>query len=50
MSQNKHKASATKQGTIYFNNVPVIRESTEKCLGLFLDSRLNFLDHINEKN
>ena len=33
----------------YFNNDPVIRENIQKHLGLFLDSKLNFSGHINEK-
>ena len=43
------KANASNHGTVYFNNVPVIRENIQKHLGLFLDSKLSFLDHINEK-
>ena len=37
------KASATKYGTIYFNNVPVIREIMHKHLALFLDPTLNLI-------
>ena len=44
------KANTSNHGTVYFNNVPVIRENIQKHLGLFLDSKLNFFDHINEKN
>ena len=44
------KARATKYGTIYSNNVPVIREKIHKYLALFLNPKLNFLDHINKKN
>ena len=43
------KASASNRGTVYFNDAPVIRENIQKHLGLFLDSKLNFFDHINEK-
>ena len=43
------KANATNHGTVYFNNVPVTRENIQRHLGLFLDSKLNFFDHINEK-
>ena len=43
------KANASNHKTVYFNNVPVIRENIQKHLGLFLDSKLSFLDHINEK-
>ena len=34
---------------MYFNNVPVIIENVQKYLSLFLDSKLDFLGHINEK-
>ena len=43
------KASATNHRTVYFKNVPVIRENIQKHLGLFLVSKLNFFDQINEK-
>ena len=43
------KASESNNVTIYFNNVPVIRGNIYKRLGLFLDSKLNFFDHINKK-
>ena len=43
------KSTAANHGTIYFNNVLVIRENIQKYLGLFLDSKLNFLDYITEK-
>ena len=43
------KANAGNCKTVYFNNVPVIRENIQKHLGLFLDSKLSFFDHINEK-
>ena len=43
------KANANNHATLYFNNVPVIRENIQKHLGLFLDSKLSFFDHINEK-
>ena len=43
------KVSATNHGTVYFNNVPVIKENIQKHLGFFLDSKLNFFDNINEK-
>ena len=39
----------TNHATVYFNNDPVIRENFQKRLGLFLDSKLNFSGHINEK-
>ena len=42
-------ANASNHETVYLNNVPVIRENIQKHLGLFLDSKLSFFDHINEK-
>ena len=44
-----HKGIRTNHATVYFNNDPVIRENFLKHLGLFLDSKLNFSGHINEK-
>ena len=56
MSQNRlkrlffsRKGITTNHATVYFNNHPVIRENFQKHLGLFLDSKLNFSSHINEK-
>ena len=43
------KGITTNHATVYFNNDPVIRENFQKQLGLFLDSKLNFSRHINEK-
>ena len=43
------KAITTNHTTVYFNNLPVIRENLQKHLGLILDSKLNFFDHISEK-
>ena len=43
------KANASNHETVYFNNVPVIRDNIQKDLGLFLDSKLSFFDHLNEK-
>ena len=34
---------------VSFNNLPIKRKSTEKHLGLLLDEKLNFSEHINEK-
>ena len=34
---------------VFFNNVPIEREPFRKDLGLFLDKKLKFLEHINEK-
>ena len=44
------KANTSNHATFYFNNVPVIRDNIQKHLGLFLDSKLRFFDHIKEKN
>ena len=43
------KGITTNHATVYFNIDPVIREIFQKHLGLFLDSKLNFSGHINEK-
>ena len=43
------KGITTNHATVYFKNDPVIRENFQKHLGLFLDSRLNFSGHVNEK-
>ena len=43
------KGITTNHATVYFNNDPAIRENFQKHLGLFLDSKLNFSGHINEK-
>ena len=42
------KANTSSQETVYFNNVPVIRENIQKLLGLLLYFKLSFFDHINE--
>ena len=34
---------------IFFNNLPINRKSTQKHLGLLLDEKINFSEHINEK-
>ena len=43
------KANASNHGTVYFNNLRLIRVNVQTHLGLFLDSKLNFFDHINLK-
>ena len=43
------KANASNHATVCFNNVPVISDNIQKHLSLFLDSKLSFFDHINEK-
>ena len=37
------------QGSIHFSNMPIVKENVQKYLGLFLDVKLNFLEHINDK-
>ena len=44
------KANASNHATVCFNDVPVIRDNIQKYLGLYLDSKLSFFDHINKKN
>ena len=34
---------------VIFNNVPVVRSSCQKHLGIYLDQKLNFSNHIKEK-
>ena len=34
---------------IYFSNMPLNRKNTQKHLGLYLDAKPNFSEHINEK-
>ena len=43
------KAVAINHASVYFSNILVIRENFQKYLDLFLDSKLNFFDHVNEK-
>ena len=38
-----------KHPVVFFSNLPMNRKSTQKHLGLLLDEKLNFLEHINEK-
>ena len=44
-----HKRNAGNYETVHFNNVSVIRGNIQKHLAFFLDSKLSFSDHINEK-
>ena len=44
------RAIATKHATVYLNKVTIIRENFQKHHGLFLDSKLNFVDHNNGKS
>ena len=34
---------------VFFNNLPINRKSTQKHIGLLLDEKINFSEHINEK-
>ena len=34
---------------VFFNTLPIKRKSTQKHLGLLLDEKSNFSEHINEK-
>ena len=43
------KKNDTIHPSLYFNNTPMQRKSVQKHLGLFLDEKLSFLEHINEK-
>ena len=43
------KANASSHETVYFNNIPELRDNIQKHLRLFLDSKLSFFDHTKEK-
>ena len=43
------KKSLSNLSDFYFNNMPLKRKNTQKHLGLYLDAKLNFSEHINEK-
>ena len=43
------KSQKVTHPTVYFNNSPVIRGSSQKYLGIHLDEKLNFIFHIKEK-
>ena len=45
-SQKKSNAS---QLSLYFNDTQIHRKSVQKHLGLLLDEKLSFLEHIDEK-
>ena len=45
-SQKKNNAS---QLSLYFNDTQIHRKSVQKHLGLLLDEKLSFLEHIDEK-
>ena len=41
------KKNITTHGTIFFNNLPIVKEYIQKLLGMFLDKKLRNLVHIN---
>ena len=43
------KENTSNHPVVFFNNLPKNRKCTQKHLGLLLDEKLNFLEHINEK-
>ena len=43
------KSQKVTHPTVYFNNPPVTRGSSQKHLGIQLDEKLNFIHHIKEK-
>ena len=43
------KKNNTSHPSFYFNNTPIQRKSVQRHLGLFLDEKLPFLKHIDEK-
>ena len=52
MLQNKPKNCKkipSNHSDIYFNNMQLKRNNTQKHVGLYLDVKLNFSEHINEK-
>ena len=44
------KNSATDHGTIYFNNMPIVKENVLKHLATFLHVKLTFLEHTMKKS
>ena len=43
------KKNDTSHPSLYFNNAQIQRQSVQKHLGLFLDEKLSFLEHIDVK-
>ena len=43
------KSQEVTHPTVYFNNSPVTRSSSQKHLGIHLDEKLNFIHHIKGK-
>ena len=44
------KKNPSDHSDMYFNNMPLNKKITQRHLGLYLDAKLNFSEHINEKN
>ena len=44
-----HKSNKTDHPVVYFNEAPVTKASFQKHLGIYLDEKLNFNNHIKEK-
>ena len=44
-----HPLKIVTYGTVYTENMPIVKENVQKHLGLFHDGKLNFLRHIYEK-
>ena len=44
-----HKKNPSNHNNTYFNNMLLNKKNTQKLLGLYLDAKLNFSEHINEK-
>ena len=43
------KKNISNHPVVFFNTLPINRKSTQKHLGLLLDEKSNFSEHINEK-
>ena len=44
-----HKSNKTDHPVVYFNEAPITKASFQKHLGIYLDEKLNFNNHIKEK-
>ena len=43
------KKNINNHPVVFFNKLPINRKSNQKRLGLLLEKKLNFSEHINEK-
>ena len=43
-----HKSQNVTHPTVYFNNSPLIRSSSQKHLDIHLDEKLNFIHHVKK--